>query len=682
MVIFLGFSLQLCALLLAWSAALAHEPAEEGAVVLQDVPVLAERLSAASSEHIIPDKDIQLQPQGRPGNLLRLAPGILSVEHSGGAGKADQYFLRGFDADHGTDIAVFRDGMPINLRSNAHGQGYTDLNFIIPETIKEVQVYKGPYHIQYGDFDTGAAVEFVTRETVEEGIVQAAGGQFNQQRYMTMFSPTTGKVRTLIAAEGYHMDGPFLNANRYNRFNGLAKATMNPTGRSELSLTGTYYQGRWNASGQIPLQLVNDGQLDRFGSPDPTEGGRTERATAALRYHYDAPGGGRFFADLYGQYYKLDLYSNFTFFLNNPVNGDGLEQNDRRVIYGSDVGYRQAGEIAGVAGAATVGVQTRVDDAKVRLGTQQRRMRLGTTSDSDVLEASYSPYVKLELQPTPWMRINGGARGDIFTFNVRNRCATCPQQPNGQTDAAIASTKGNLVLGPWFGTEFFLNFGTGFHSNDARAVVSNPSIQSLPRATAYEVGVRTKQWDRIELLATLWALDLSSELVFAGDAGTTEIRGATRRYGTELGARLQLLDWLSLRGDLTMTHAEFRGTGQAVPLAPELTGQAGLTATLPNGLTSSLQMVHMGKRPAVEDRSVYLNGFTFFDWVNRYRVPVKMEHGRLEAFFTIQNLFDAQWRQAQFFYESRVSPTAAALSDVHFSPGTPRNVMGGIAWVF
>ncbi|MFM8540010.1 MAG: TonB-dependent receptor, partial [Nitrospira sp.] len=508
---------------------------------------------------------------------------------------------------------------PINLRSNAHGQGYTDLNFIIPETIKEVQVYKGPYHVQYGDFDTGAAVEFVTRETVEEGIVQAAGGQFNQQRYMTMFSPTTDKVRTLIAAEGYHMDGPFLSANRYNRFNGLAKATMNPTGRSELSFTGTYYQGQWNASGQIPLQLVNDGQLDRFGSMDPSEGGRTQRATATLRYHYDAPNGGRFFADLYGQYYKLDLYSNFTLFLNNPANGDGIEQNDRRAIYGSDVGDRQVGEIAGVAGAATVGVQTRVDDAKVRLGTQQRRMRLGTTSDSDVLEASYSPYVKLELQPAPWMRINGGARGDIYTFDVRNRCAACPQQPAGQTDAAIASTKGNLVLGPWFGTEFFLNFGTGFHSNDARAVVSNPSVQSLPRATAYEVGVRTKQWDRVELLATLWALDLSSELVFAGDVGATEIRGATRRYGTELGARLQLLDWLSLRGDLTVTHAEFRGTGQAVPLAPELTGQAGLTATLPNGLTSSLQMVQMGRRPAVEDRSVYLQGFTFFDWVNRYR---------------------------------------------------------------
>ncbi len=680
-----GVRLLLCVLVLTASSvgtARAHEPAEDETVVVPDVPVLGERLLAASSEHVIPDKDILLQPQGRPGLLLRLAPGILTVEHSGGAGKADQYFLRGFDADHGTDVAVFRDGMPINLRSNAHGQGYTDLNFIIPETIKEVNVKKGPYYVEYGDFDTGGAVDFVTRETVDQGVVQAAGGQFNQQRYLTMFSPTTGTVRSLVAAEAYHMDGPFVNANRYNRFNGLARLTTNPTGRSELSLIGSYNVSRWNASGQIPLQLVNAGQLNRFGSLDPSEGGRTQRATGTVRFHYDAPNGGRFFTDLYGQYYALDLYSNFTYFLTNPVQGDGIVQSDRRFVYGSDTGYRQPVTVAGISGAATAGVQTRVDDARVGLGTQQRRLGTGTTSNSQVLEASYSPYLKLEAQPVSWMRIAGGARGDIYTFDVTNRCTTCPQQPAGRTDAAIASTKGNLVLGPWFGTEFFVNVGTGFHSNDARAVVSSPAVQSLPRATAYEVGVRTKQWDRVEFLATLWALDLSSELVFVGDAGTTEIRGATRRYGTELGSRIALTDWLSVRGDVTLTHAEFRGTGQAVPLAPEMTAQAGVTATLPNGLTSSLQMIHMGRRPAAENRSVYAQGFTIFDWVNRYRLPIKMERGHLESFFTIQNLFDADWRQAQFFYESRVRPTAAAVSDIHFSPGVPRNIMGGLAWLF
>lgn len=672
---------QFCLLLFAVSAASAHEPVEEGTVVLPEVPVSAERPLAASSESIIPDKDILLQPQGRPANLLRLAPGILTVEHSGGAGKADQYFLRGFDADHGTDIAVFRDGMPVNMRSHAHGQGYADLNFIIPETIREIQVYKGPYHVQYGDFNTGGAVEFVTRDVVEEGVAQAAGGQFDTQRYLTMFSPTKGRVRTLVAAEGYFTNGPFDNPNRYNRFNGLARATMNPTPRSELSLIGSYNQSRWNASGQIPLRLVEQGLLDRFGSIDPSEGGRTNRATGTLRFHYDTPNGGRAFADVYAQYYRLDLYSNFTFFLDNPVQGDGIEQGDRRMVYGSDAGYKQTGTFLGVAGAATVGFQTRVDDAHVRLGTQQRRAPLGTTSDSDILEASYTPYLKLELQPAPWMRLNGGARADWFTFDVRNRCATCTQQPNGRADAVIVSTKGNLILGPWFGTEFFFNFGTGFHSNDARAVVSGQAAQSLPRATAYEVGVRTKQWDLVEFIATFWALDLQSELVFVGDAGTTEPRGASRRYGTELGVRLHPLDWLTFRGDVTLTHAQFTN-GQAIPLAPEMTGQAGVIARLPMGLSTALQMIHMGDRPATEDRSVFAKGFTVFDWINRYKVPVKMERGRLEAFFTIQNLFDAKWQQAQFYYESQVSPTAVPANDIHFVPGVPRNVMGGVAWYF
>lgn len=659
----------------------AHEPAADGTVVLPEVPVAAERLVAASSEHVIPDKDILLQPQGRPGMLLRLAPGILTVEHSGGAGKADQYFLRGFDADHGTDIAVFRDGMPVNMRSHAHGQGYADLNFIIPETIKEIQVYKGPYHVQFGDFNTGGAVDFVTRDEVKEGFIQAAGGQFDTQRYLTMFSPTTGKLRTLVAAEGYFTNGPFLNPNRYNRFNGLLKATINPTPRSELSLTGTYNQSRWNASGQLPVYAVFAGLLDRFGSVDPSEGGRTNRATGTLRYHYDTSTGGKIFADLYAQYYKLDLYSNFTFFLNDPVHGDGIEQGDRRVVYGSDVGYRQSGTLMGVDGTATLGVQTRVDDARVRIADQQQRALLTVTSESAVLEASYSPYLKLELQPTPWVRVNGGARADFFTFNVQNLCATCTQQPQGRTDAVIASTKGNLILGPWLGTEFFLNVGTGFHSNDARAVVSGQAAQTLPRATAYEVGIRTKQWDRVELLATLWALDLQSELVFVGDAGTTQIRGASRRYGTELGTRLTLLDWLTLRGDLTLTHAEFRGTGQAIPLAPELTAQAGLTVQHPMGLSSSLQMIHMGRRPADVNRTAYAQPFTVFDWVNRYRLPVKVERGRLEAFFTIQNLFDVDWRQAQFFYESQLRGQPA-VTDIHFVPGTPRNIMGGVAWYF
>ena len=326
--------------LLIGGEAFAHDPDAE-IVEVPEVSIIGERPVAASSQQFIPDKEIILQPQGRPAQVLRLIPGFIAVEHSGGAGKADQYFLRGFDADHGTDVAFFSDGMPINLRTHAHGQGYTDLNFIIPETIEGLDVYKGAYLPEYGDFATAGAVNFRTRQVVQEGVVQAAGGQFDTQRYMLMFSPTKDKVRTLFAAEGYYTNGPFQNDNRYFRTNLLGKMTTNLTGRDELSLTATFQKSQWNASGEIPLRAVKDGTLDRFGAIDPSEGGNTLRSTARLNYHYDTTSGGQFFANAYGQYYRLDLFTNFTFFLNDPVNGDGIQQSDRRVMYGGDLGYKQ-----------------------------------------------------------------------------------------------------------------------------------------------------------------------------------------------------------------------------------------------------------------------------------------------------------------------------------------------------
>jgi outer membrane receptor protein involved in Fe transport len=261
---------------------------------ISEISIEAERPVAASSQRFIPDQEYVMQPQGRPAQVLRLIPGLVAVEHSGGAGKADQYFLRGFDADHGTDVAFFADGMPINFRSHAHGQGYADLNFIIPETIEGLDAYKGAYHVEFGDFNTAGAVNFKTREMVREGMVQAAGGQFDTQRYLLMLSPTKDKVRTLFAAEGYYTNGPFQNDNRYFRTNLLGKATMNPTPRSELSVTGTFQKSQWNASGEVPLRAVQDGSLDRFGAIDPSEGGKTIRSTARLNYHYDTPSGGRF----------------------------------------------------------------------------------------------------------------------------------------------------------------------------------------------------------------------------------------------------------------------------------------------------------------------------------------------------------------------------------------------------
>lgn len=672
--------------LMMWSAdvtvpAYAHDP-DAVDLEVSEVEVSADRPVAASSQQFIPDKEYLLQPQGRPAQVLRLIPGFIAVEHSGGAGKADQYFLRGFDADHGTDVAFFHDGMPINLRSHAHGQGYTDLNFIIPETIEGVEVHKGAYLPEYGDFATAGAVNFRTRELVKEGVVQSAGGQFNTQRHLLMFSPTKDTVRTLFAAEGYYTDGPFQNDNRYVRGNLLGKATMNPLGRDELVITGTFQKSQWNGSGEIPLRAVHDGSLDRFGSIDPSEGGKTLRSTGRLNYHYDTPAGGRFFANAYAQYYRFDLFTNFTFFLNDPVNGDGFQQSDRRVVYGGDVGYRQLVRVFDMDGAATVGFQTRVDDIHARLGPQVKRAPLGTTVDSTISEASYAPFLKLELQPTPWLRLSGGVRTEVFTFDVRNRCASCAEQPAGNTSSGLVLPKMNVILGPWFGTEFFVNYGEGYHSNDARSAVAQVA-SPLAKAKNYEVGVRSKPWgpEGVELVATLWALDLKQELVFVGDEGTTEIRGASRRRGMEVAARGQVWGPLYFNGSVTWTKAEFTN-GNAIPLAPEVTAYGALLLRWPEGLISQLQATYLGVRPLVEDRSARAPSWTTFDLSERYQLPVKLPHGRLEAFLFVQNLLNAKWEQATFYFDSRLRNEAAAVADTHFVPGNPRFVMAGLAWYF
>ncbi len=674
-------------LLIMVETAQAHDP-DQDILDVPEVTVIGDRPVAASSQQFIPDQEYVLQPQGRPSQVLRLIPGFIAVEHSGGAGKADQYFLRGFDADHGTDVAFFSDGMPINLRTHAHGQGYSDLNFIIPETIEGLDVYKGAYLPEYGDFATAGAVNFRTRQVVQEGLVQAAGGQFDTQRYMLMFSPTKDKVRTLFAAEGYYTNGPFRNDNRYFRSNLLGKMTTNLTGRDELSLTGTFHKAQWNASGEIPLRAVQEGSLDRFGAIDPSEGGKTLRSTAKLNYHYDTTSGGQFFTNAYGQYYRLDLFTNFTFFANDiatngvPTGGDGIQQSDRRVMYGGDIGFKQRGEVLGLPSNGTIGFQTRVDNIHARLGTQTTRTPTGTTTDSDVLEASYAPFIKAEVQPTSWMRLAGGLRGETFTFNVRNRCPTCADQPAGRTQSGIVLPKMNLILGPWASTEFFANYGEGYHSNDARSVVA-PGSSPLARAKSYEVGMRSKPWgpEGVEFIATLWRLDLKSELLFVGDEGTTEIRGATRREGLEVAARGQVWGPIYFNGSVTWTKAEFRN-GDAIPLAPEVTAYGAVLLRWPEGLISQLQATYLGVRPLVEDRTVKSPSWIDFDLSERYQLPIKLAYGRLEAFLFIQNLLNTKWEQAIFAFESQLRNEAAPVNGIHFVPGNPRTFMGGVAWYF
>jgi hypothetical protein len=644
--------------------------------VLPPLLVTAPPPISASSEMLIPGKDFELMPQGRPADILRLIPGLSIAQHQGG-GKAEQYFLRGFDEDHGTDIALFVDGLPVNLRSHAHGQGYADLHFLIPETVKLVEGFKGPYFVEFGDFATSGAVNFVLRDYVEENVFEVAGGSWNTQRLLAMMSPTRDALKTLVALDFYYSDGPFDNPNNYFRFNGLARATATLAEDMTLSLWASHYRGDWHGSGEIPARAVREGLIDRFGSIDPSEGGQTQRTNLNADYRWKISDSQALRAHAYFSYYELNLFNDFTFFLTDPINGDEIHQRDRRALGGFDLDYQHHGTPLGMSLTTTGGFQYRVDAARVILGTATQRHPTGRTQDVDVVEQSYSPYLKFDLVPLNWLRLVTGARGDIFNYDVGQNVNLAGGDLNGDVTRARPNVKANLILGPWYETELFANFGTGFHSNDARAVIADPSLEALPTATGHEFGVRTRILPRTQVAATYWWLDLDSELVFVGDEGTTEARGPSRREGFEFDTRVQLLDWLTFSGDFTYTtRAEFEN-GDAIPLAPLWTARADLTARLPWGLAASFQMRHLGDRYASEDREQTARGYTLFDVIGRYR------YKNLEAFLTIENLFDVDWREAQFYFESRLPhEPAEGVADIHFTPGNPRTLLGGLTLRF
>jgi outer membrane receptor protein involved in Fe transport len=645
--------------------------------VLPPLTVTAPPPVASSSEQMIPGRDFELRPHGRPADVLRLIPGLIINQHQGG-GKAEQYLIRGFDADHGTDLAIFVDGVPVNLRSHAHGQGYADLHFLIPETVRAVDVLKGPYFPEYGDFDTAGVVKFITRDSVEENTLEISGGSFNTQRYLALLSPTRDALKTFIAIEGYRNDGAFEHPNGYLRFNLFAKATTTLGEDMRLSLWGSHYRAEWHGSGEIPVRAVRAGLIDRFGAIDPNEGGVTQRTNLNADYAWKITDDQRLSINGYVSYYALSLFNDFTFFLNDPDNGDMINQRDRRFVAGFDGQYEIKSQPFGVPLTSTAGVQYRIDTPHVVLANAVQRHQVGRVQDVEIVEQSFSPFVKLDLTPADTVRLVTGARGDVFSFDVNERVNATGDRLSGTATKARPNVKANLILGPWAATEFFGNFGTGFHSNDARAVIANPNLDALPTATGYEFGLKSRLLPRAEFFATYWVLDLGSELVFVGDDGTTEARGRTHREGVEVGAKLRLLDWLTFTGDLTYTaRAEFVDTGFAIPLAPIWTARADLTARLPWGLSASLEMRHIGDRWADELRHQTARGYTLFNWTGRYR------YGSLEAFLTIENLTNTDWREAQFFFTSRLpGEPAAGVDDIHFTPGTPRSFFGGIALHF
>ncbi|HEX8657786.1 MAG TPA: TonB-dependent receptor, partial [Hymenobacter sp.] len=600
--------------------------------------------------------DQVLRPQNSAQDLLQLVPGLFIAQHAGG-GKAEQIFLRGFDSDHGTDFAVSIDGLPVNMVSHAHGQGYADFHFVIPETVEQLKVYKGPYTARFGDFATSGAGEFSTKTRLEHSQVKLELGQFDTRRALVMVD-LLGPDRHLLSkkSESAYVAAEYIFTNSYfdakqhfKRFNGLAKYTGQLSDNTSLTLLGSHFNSNWDASGQVPERAVAEGTISRYGSIDPTEGGRTDRTNASVVLTTALPHEAVLRQQTYYSNYHFDLFSNFTFFLQNPEAGDGINQTETgRNIYGYTGTYDRDDQLGARPLHSTLGVGTRIDDAGLALRNSVRRQVTDTITAGRLFQQNFSAYLDETLALSDRLTVNAAVRFDVFTFDFRGLLAngtTAELEPlRGRVTRAIASPKLNLYYQVSPNVQLFARSGFGFHSNDARGVIRGANENVLPRALGYEAGSTFKPVPSLVVNAALWALHLQNELVYVGDDGNVENTGPTQRYGLDLAVRYQLSRRFFLDNDLNYNRGrqtEAPAGANYIPLAPTFTTIGGLTYKQPNGLSASLRYRHIDSRPANDDGSIRARGYFLVDAVAAYTQP------RFQVGATVENLFDVRWNQAQ-----------------------------------
>jgi hypothetical protein len=637
----------------------------------------------AASQGEVSAADLALRPLLRPGEIVEQIPGVIVTQHSG-SGKANQYFLRGFNLDHGTDLAVRLDGVPVNMPSHAHGQGYADLNFVIPELVERVAYEKGPYYADVGDFGSAGAFDLHYDERLPAGLLRVEGGQFGYARAVLADDAAVGDGALLYGAELEHDDGPWSQGDDARKLSGVLRYSAG--GASDgWTLSAMAYHNRWNATDQIPDRaLAGEGDpvgapappaqdlISRWGALDPSDGGVTSRyALSAAWAEQGATTSRRL--DLYAVYYDLDLFSNFTYFLDDPVHGDQIEQQDRRYVLGGEASQTWRGVLPRDS-RLTAGVQVRADLIANGLYHTEARRRLSATSVDDVRETSLSAYVEAEVRWTPWFRSVAGLRADAFWMDVRNRIGGV----SGDLAAQLLSPKLNLVFGPWAKTELYLDYGRGFHSNDARGVVAKvDAATALPRSTGAEVGLRTSLAPNLRSELSLWRLDLQSELVWDGDAGTNTPSGPTRRYGVELANWWTPTHWLTIDADYAWSHARFTDAEAAGPYVPEA-----LVATVDGGVaahdldfagrrwSAGLRLRYFGPRPLTQDGSVQSKATTLV-----YADAACRLNRRLTLGVAVFNLFDAAASDIDYYYVSRLpGEPPAGVADVHTHPSEPRSV--------
>lgn len=636
-------------------------------------------VASSANEGTVTARQLENRPLLRPAETLEVVPGLIVSQHSGD-GKANQYYLRGFNLDHGTDFATWVMGMPVNLPSHAHGQGYTDLNFLIPELVERMTYRKGPYYASEGDFSSAGSVRIDYRRRFDAPFVDLTAGAFGYQRLLAGASPAIAGGHLLLAAETSHYDGPWQVPERFRKDNFVARYGRGSRDNGwSVALMG--YEADWTATDQVAVRAVDQGMIGPYGSLDPSTGGHTRRYSLSADWAA-RQGNARQRVSLYAIDYQLDLWSNFTYALDNPVRGDQFLQADRRQTYGGHAAQTWFGELAGKPVEASIGLDLRQDRiGRVGLYKTERRQVYDTVREDKVRQTSLSLWTEAQVQWLEKCRATFGLRGDAYDFQVSSNLA----ENSGSRRVGLLSPKLGLVFGPWAETELYLNFGTGFHSNDGRGAMTriDPAsgaavspVKPLARTRGHEAGVRTAWLPGLHSTLSLWQLDIESELLFIGDAGTTEASRASRRTGIEWANYWQPADWLTLDADYSFSRARYvqhDPAGNFIPGAVERVASLGLNLTPAGPWSAGLRGRYFGPRPLTEDNSVRSPDSLLFNLHLAYR-----PHARLRVTLDVLNLFDRRVSDIDYFYPSRLRHETVAIADRHTHPAERRMVRAGV----
>ncbi|MGI4720747.1 MAG: TonB-dependent receptor [Janthinobacterium lividum] len=657
-----------------------HASAGADDFVLQRVLVEGSRinqigLTDSASSGTVGAKDLENRTVYRPGELLEATPGLIASQHSG-EGKANQFYLRGFNLDHGTDLATWVDGMPVNQRSHAHGQGWTDLNFLIPELVTRLDYRKGPYSSADGDFASAGKASLSYANRLVAPVASVTLGEDAYARTVLAGSPQALGGNLLYALELMKNDGPWTRPDGYRKVNAVLRYSRGYSNNG-WTVTAMHYRGHWNSTDQIPLRAVQNGQLGRFDAIDPGDGGEAQRSSISGSWRRTT----RDSASALSAYVirnRLDLFSNFTYFLNDPVNGDQFAQPDRRVttgLDGSHTWHAWKSADGGFASDMTVGFQLQNDNIFNGLYDTRARRRIATTREDHIVETSGALYLENATKWSEALRTVIGVRANRYRFDVDG---DRPENAGRAHDSLVTPTL-SVAYGPWQHTELYLNYGHGFHSNDARGTVASVDPKTLDpvdrtpglvRSRGMELGLRTVAIPKMETTVSLYRLDFDSELTYIGDAGNTEAGDPSRRYGVELSNIYRVNKWVSLNVDAAYARARSRGgnpDGDRIPGAVEGVAQLGLTVDRVGPWSGALRLRYFGPRPLIEDDSVRSHASTTLNGRIAYRLGKDMRL-ELEGF----NLANRRDSAIDYYYESRLANETEAVADIHFHPIEPR----------